>query len=193
MPTIHDVFRHVSPRFRTARMQAFHREFAITPATRVLDIGGTFDNWELLPPESRPSLTLLNLGPRPADLPDEVSWSQSNALALPFGPGEFDLIFSNSLLHHLEDPLVLWRSVQRWSHAQTRVFVMDLMRPGSVAEARHLVDQYSAGDPEVLRRDFYNSLLASYRADEVQAQLEQASLDRLRLRVVSDRHWLVAG
>ena len=105
----------------------------------------------------------------------------------------YDLIFSNSLLHHLADPLVLWRSVQRWSHAQTRVFVMDLMRPGSVAEARHLVDQYSAGDPEVLRRDFFNSLLASYRVDELQAQLDESSLSRLRLKVVSDRHWLVAG
>jgi len=105
----------------------------------------------------------------------------------------YDLIFSNSLLHHLADPRVLWRSVQRWSHAQTRVFVMDLMRPGSVAEARHLTDQYSAGEPEVLCRDFYNSLLASYRADEVQAQLHEANLSRLAVTIVSDRHWLVAG
>jgi len=117
MPSIHDVFSYVSPRFRTARMRAFHREFGITPATRVLDIGGTFDNWALLPPDSCPSLTLLNLGPRPADLADEVSWSQANALALPFGPGDFDLVFSNSVIEHVGD----WSAQQQFASEVRRL------------------------------------------------------------------------
>jgi SAM-dependent methyltransferase len=105
----------------------------------------------------------------------------------------YDLVCSNSLLHHLGDPLVLWRSVRRWSHASSRVFVMDLMRPHSLEDARRLVEEHSSGEPEVLRRDFYNSLLAAYRPEEVREQLVRAGLDHLKLDVVSDRHWLLAG
>src|SRR4051812_34682977 len=105
----------------------------------------------------------------------------------------YDLLFSNSLLHHLADPLALWQSIRGWSHDRSAVFVMDLLRPGSISEARQLVEQYSQGEPELLRRDFFHSLLAGYRADEVREQLRRAGLDQLQLEVVSDRHWLVAS
>ena len=103
----------------------------------------------------------------------------------------YDLVCSNSLLHHLADPMHLWQAIGRW--ARGAVFVMDLMRPGSRAAAQQLVEDYSRDEPEVLRRDFYNSLLAAYRPEEVRAQLDRAGLSRLHVEVVSDRHWLVVS
>lgn len=103
----------------------------------------------------------------------------------------YDLVCSNSLLHHLADPMHLWQAIGRW--ARGAVFVMDLMRPGSRAAAQQLVEDYSRDEPEVLRRDFYNSLLAAYRPQEVRDQLDRAGLSRLRVEVVSDRHWLVVS
>jgi hypothetical protein len=47
--------------------------------------------------------------------------------------------------------------------------------------------------PRLLRRDFYNSLLAAYRTDEVRAQLEIAGLGHLESETVSDRHFIVWG
>jgi ubiquinone/menaquinone biosynthesis C-methylase UbiE len=105
----------------------------------------------------------------------------------------YDLVFSNSLLHHLADPAVLWHSLRRWSRGGGAVFVIDLLRPQSMAEAARLVDEYSRDEPEVLRRDFYNSLLAAYRPEEVREQLSRAGLDHLVLEVISDRHWLVSS
>ena len=105
----------------------------------------------------------------------------------------YDLLCSNSLLHHLAEPMHLWQAVLRWSKPESAVFVMDLMRPSSEAAARQLVEEYSSNEPEVLRRDFYNSLLAAYRPDEIREQLDRAGLNRLRVEVVSDRHWLVAS
>jgi hypothetical protein len=102
-------------------------------------------------------------------------------------------LFSNSLLHHLADPLVLWEAVRRWSRAGAAVFVMDLLRPASESHARQLVEEYAIGEPEVLRRDFFNSLLAGYRPDELRQQLRHFGLGHLTPEVVSDRHWLVAG
>jgi hypothetical protein len=73
------------------------------------------------------------------------------------------------------------------------LFVMDLVRPPSQAQARRLVDLHAAGEAEVLRRDFYNSLLAAYRPEEVSAQLAAADLSSLETEVVSDRHLIVWG
>ncbi|MGD2062614.1 MAG: class I SAM-dependent methyltransferase [Nitrospirota bacterium] len=109
-------------------------------------------------------------------------------------PGDaYDLVFSNSLLHHLADPAVLWASLRRWAGDNARVFVQDLLRPEGRAQAERLVDLYAAGEPEVLRRDFFNSLLAAYRIVEVEQQLVQADLGHLSVEQVSDRHWIVWG
>jgi SAM-dependent methyltransferase len=105
----------------------------------------------------------------------------------------YDLVFSNALLHHLDDPAVLWSSACRFARADTFLFVMDLMRPESRARAQELIDLYAADEPDVLRADFYNSLLAAYRLSEVREQLRAASLGHLELEVVSDRHFIVWG
>ncbi len=105
----------------------------------------------------------------------------------------YDLMFSNSLLHHLADPAVLWSSLRRWAAPSTRVFVMDLMRPASRADAHALVERYAAGEPAVLRTDFYNSLLAAYRPGEIEAQLKGAGVSHLTIEVISDRHFIVWG
>lgn len=102
-------------------------------------------------------------------------------------------VISNSLLHHLNDPAVLWRAVRDHAAPGAAVFVMDLMRPASPAQAQDLVDQYATNEPEVLRRDFYNSLLAAYEVGEVTQQLLGAGLPQLRVEAVSDRHLVVWG
>jgi len=102
-------------------------------------------------------------------------------------------IISNSLLHHLHDPRVLWEILARYAGVETLIYVVDLYRPQSTSEARRLVDEYAAGEPEVLRRDFYNSLLAAFEPREVEAQLAAAGLDELSVEVISDRHLVVHG
>jgi SAM-dependent methyltransferase len=105
----------------------------------------------------------------------------------------YALVFSNSLLHHLRDPAVLWSSIQRWAETDAGVFVMDLLRPESPQRARELVDQHAVGEPAALQNDFYASLLAAYRPEEVADQLERAGLDYLSIEVVTDRHFIVWG
>jgi trans-aconitate methyltransferase len=101
-------------------------------------------------------------------------------------------IICNSLLHHLADPMVLWQSILGHGAPGAAIFVMDLMRPDSRATAEAMVAQYAAGEPEVLRHDFFHSLLAAYTVDEVRAQLRAAGLD-LAVSAVSDRHLIVSG
>lgn len=105
----------------------------------------------------------------------------------------YDILISNSLLHHLPDPGVLWRSVRRFAGPGAPVFVADLRRPPTPAAARALADRYAADEPQVLRRDFHHSLLAAFTPDEVRAQLHAAGLSDLRIETPSDRHILVWG
>ena len=112
---------------------------------------------------------------------------------VPLGPVPYTAVISNSLLHHLHKPHVLWETVRRYADAGTRVYVVDLLRPENHAAAQRLVEQYAAREPEILRRDFYNSLLAAFEPGEVEAQLARAGLDALSVAVISDRHLVVHG
>lgn len=105
----------------------------------------------------------------------------------------YEAVISNSLLHHLHDPSGLWRMVKRYAAPGAPILVMDLMRPRSSEAARQLVAQYAAGEPEVLQRDFYNSLLAAFELDEVRKQLAAAGLGQLSVAAASDRHLVVRG
>jgi ubiquinone/menaquinone biosynthesis C-methylase UbiE len=93
--------------------------------------------------------------------------------AIPDAP--FDTVISNSLLHHLKAADALWEEIKR------------------VAKPGWMVDAYAAGEPEVLRHDFFHSLKAAYTLDEVQAQLQAADLAHLEVAASSDRHIIVFG
>jgi len=105
----------------------------------------------------------------------------------------FDAVISNSLLHHLNNPLIIWDTVKKCTGQGAPVFVMDLMRPDSPDKATNLVRLYAGDASPILQKDFYNSLLAAYRMDEIVNQLKASGLDYLTVEVVSDRHLLVWG
>ena len=113
--------------------------------------------------------------------------------ALP-GRRDFDAIISNSLLHHLPDPAALWSELTQLGRPGSQVLIVDLMRPESRRRARAIVDEYSGGEPAVLREDFENSLLAAFTVDEVKRQLGAHGLgDRLRVATLTDRHLAISG
>ena len=104
-----------------------------------------------------------------------------------------DGVISNSLVHHLPNPLQFWHAVRRLVKPGGAVLVMDLLRPESEEDARGIVEQYAAEESPILRRDFFNSLRAALTEDEVAAHLAQMNLSRLLIDVIDDRHWVVSG
>ncbi len=139
---------------------------------------------------------MLELGAealRTAELDARITLVRARLPNEPLPRTGYDAVISNSLLHHLTDPQVLWHSINRYARPGAPVFIMDLSRPDSTATARMLMERYATGEPEVLRQDFYNSLCAAYRPAEIAAQLQTAGLDQLTIETISDRHFIVHG
>ena len=124
---------------------------------------------------------------------ETLLWRMGSEPLPPHLRGAAGAVISNSLLHHLADPGGLWRTVKECAAPGAAVLVMDLLRPASTEAAQALVDAHAADAPGVLRRDFYHSLLAAYRPQEVLRQLQEAGLAGLALQPVSDRHWACWG
>lgn len=128
-----------------------------------------------------------------AGLSDRIRLIEARLPSQRLTDGAYDAVLSNSLLHHLPNPMALWTSVRDCAKPGAAVVVMDLLRPPDEAAARALVETYAADAPDVLREDFYNSLCAAYEKAEIADQLARAGLAGLELEQPTDRHWLVKG
>jgi cyclopropane fatty-acyl-phospholipid synthase-like methyltransferase len=127
-----------------------------------------------------------------AGLGDRIALRCERFDAVP-GANVFDAVLSNSLLHHLPNPLQFWHKLRQLVKPGSPVLIMDLLRPDSPEAAQAIVERYASGAPAVLRRDFFNSLMAAFTEDEVTTQLARLNLTRLLIDVVDDRHWVVGG
>lgn len=141
---------------------------------------------------SAPMIQLGEQAVKQAGFADRITLRCERFESVP-GANLFDAAVSNSLLHHLPNPLQFWHKLRQLVRSGSPVLVMDLLRPDSPEEAQAIVDRYAAGAPEILRRDFYNSLLASFTEDEVTTQLARMNLTRLLIDIPDDRHWVVGG
>ena len=116
----------------------------------------------------------------------------ADAKATRLAPG-YDVIFSNSLLHHLPDPLPIWREIRRLARPGAVVLVRDLLRPQTYDLAEEMVEQYAGGESATLQQEFFRSLLSAFTPAEIREQLESAGLGELEIRQSTDRHVDVSG
>jgi trans-aconitate 2-methyltransferase len=122
-----------------------------------------------------------------------LRFQQSVLPELPPTEGPFQLLVSNSLLHHLHDPQVLWRSVRRLAAPGAGLYLKDLRRPASPAILEDLVQRHAGAAPPVLRRDYAHSLRAAFTPEEVTGQLALAGLEALQVHALEDRYLEIHG
>jgi ubiquinone/menaquinone biosynthesis C-methylase UbiE len=141
-------------------------------------------------------LRLARAAVRQAGMDATIFLVRADAKRLPFADGSFDVIMSNSILHHVADVDAFWSETRRVGRPGAFLFLRDLARPSSDAAARAIVDQYAGGESALLREEFHRSLLSAYTPAEVRAQLERAGLPALQVAISSDRHldaWGMTG
>jgi len=138
-------------------------------------------------------LELGRVANQQAGLAERIELFEINLPAASLPEQAYRTIISNSLLHHLHDPQVLWRSIRQYAAPGAIAFVMDLFRPSSEAMARELVDTYASTEPAILRADFYASLRAAFTPKEIRQQLDAAQLAGMVIETCSDRHVIIYG
>jgi hypothetical protein len=89
--------------FRAKRMRRFLRAFPDAGRSRILDVGGTAEIWELTPGAAG-RVFLLNM-PRAAAEKESATAEviYGDGCRLPFADAAFDIVFSNSVIEHVGD------------------------------------------------------------------------------------------
>lgn len=96
---IHDFYRPFLKYFRKKRMLRFWTGFQPAPTTRILDVGGGAFNWQFIP--EQPNLIILNTQ-MPGSSDSSHSWVVADGCNLPFDNHAFDIVYSNSVIEHLQ-------------------------------------------------------------------------------------------
>ena len=128
-----------------------------------------------------------------AGLAGRVALLETDAKRLPLPTRSADMVYSNSILHHITDTERLWSEIRRIAKPNGLIFLRDLARPADERAARAIVDQYAGTESELLQEEFYRSLLSAYTPEEVRQQLARARLAGLEVAMVTDRHLDIWG
>lgn len=167
---------------------------------RVLDLGcGPGDiavriarrrpDWRVVAVDASAAMLDLAVGLMRRLLPtSRVRFLRCDAKHTPLASGAFDVIACNSLLHHMPEPVALWREIGRLVRPGGAILLRDLHRPHSDAAARRIVEQHAEGASALLCEEFHRSLLAAFTVAEIEQQLNQSGLAGLSVQRTSDRH-----
>ena len=173
---------------------------------RILDLGCGPGNITFLLAERCPGAMVLGVDGSAATLAiaearrlDDLQRSESvrfleELLPCPSLAGQrFSTLVSNSLLHHLHDPALLWRSIAALAPPGAVVFVRDLRRPPDERTLADLVRRHAAGLHPIVCSDYRNSLRAAFTPQEVEEQLASAGLKGLAVSEIDEQYLQVGG
>ena len=108
-------------------------------------------------------------------------------------PYKADVLVSNSALHHFHDPYRFWSALKKLGKNNCIHVHRDLIRPNSLEKAFEIKEKNLSNSPEILKKDFYASLKASFTVDEVNHQLVEAGLSQLEVFQVDELYFEIIG
>ncbi|MFT5080999.1 MAG: ubiquinone/menaquinone biosynthesis C-methylase UbiE [Bacteroidia bacterium] len=165
-----------------------------------LDIGTGPGTISILAAESIPTLhiTAVDLSPKmlahanalreKSHAKDRVSFEIADAKFLPYESESFDVVFSNTILHHIPDPTHMLIEACRLLRPGGTLLIRDLYRPNTQADLDALVAKHGAEDTEYNRELFRASLHAALSVEELAMVAESAFLEEAEIVIDTDRH-----
>lgn len=118
---------------------------------------------------------------------------RSDCKSLTESQAAFDVVMSNSILHHIPDPITVLRESWRILRPGGLLFVRDLMRPKEEIQLETLVETYAASANEHAQQMFRDSLRAALTVAEVRVLADELGLATQSVRATSDRHWTLSA
>ena len=124
-----------------------------------------------------------------AGFANRISLECHDAKRLPYADASFDVVMSNSIIHHIPDPRPCLAEMVRNVSDDGLLFVRDLLRPASQPELGQLVFTYARDANDHQRRMFQESLHAALTLDEIRSLAASFGVPADRVQQTSDRHW----
>ena len=118
---------------------------------------------------------------------------EADAKKTAFGDNTFDGVFSNTILHHVSEPVQFLAEARRVLKDKGALVIRDLMRPETKRELVKIVQTYAGDATDRQQELFRESLYSAYTIDEVREQCREAGLADATIESSSDRHltiWL---
>lgn len=203
METEKDAVEYDSMDFAEVNLAFAQRALELAPQQgRILDIGtGTARIPIVMLQQGRSEITIhaIDLSPEmlkvarknvdASKLSGRITLQLVDAKRLPFVPLEFDMVISNSVVHHVPNPVTFFVELVRVVRKGGGIFVRDLMRPATVEDVGRLVQMY-AGDSDPYQQKLYrDSLHAALTIPEIEEYAMKAGVTGAQVVQSSDRHW----
>jgi ubiquinone/menaquinone biosynthesis C-methylase UbiE len=179
-------------------------ELAISLASdtaKILDVGTGTARIPIIISNLRPDCSILaidmaksmlNLAQKnidDANKTGQIKLRLADGKKMPFSSGEFDLIISNSLVHHLSDPLSFFLEIKRVLKPQGNILIRDLFRPETESQLEQILQEANLDYNPHHKKLFRDSLYAAFTMGEIANIANKAGLNNAKIYQSSNRHW----
>lgn len=170
------------------------------PGARVLDVGTGTGAIPVRLATTRPDLRITGVDlsapmlrrarERARDAGARVTFRRGSALRLPYPAGSFDVVLSNSLLHHLPEAGPALDEFARVLRRRGALFARDLRRPPDRFIAAH-IRRHGRPYRGLMRKLFADSVRAAFTLSEIRRELGRSRLRGARARRMFDLYWVI--
>ncbi|RLS21431.1 MAG: class I SAM-dependent methyltransferase [Planctomycetota bacterium] len=134
-------------------------------------------------------LTLGNKNIQTARLQDSITLAQVDSKKMPYPDESFDQVISNSIIHHIPNPIECFKEMIRVTKKDGLLFIRDLLRPFSMAELQNIVNLHAGDATPKQKQLFTDSLHASLSLTEVRKMVKLFGFEAFTVIQSSNRHW----
>jgi len=124
-----------------------------------------------------------------AGLQASITLAKVDSKKMPYPDESFDQVISNSIIHHIPNPLACFKEMIRVTKKNGLLFVRDLLRPLLEHELLTLVKLHASDASPKQTQLFTDSLHASLSLTEVREIVKSFGFDASSVMQSSNRHW----
>lgn len=202
MDTLEEAIEYDAMDFTEVNTDFAQQAIALAPQTaKVLDIGtGTAripiliaqlcSAWKITGIDLAQSM--LDIGKKniaQAHLEKQIYLEAIDAKQMSYTDAQFDLVLSNSLLHHLPNPLPFLKELNRVLKPSGGILLRDLLRPASASIINDIVEQIGEDYTRHQKQLFRDSLHAAFTLEEIEELMQKAGIEQVKIYQSSEHHW----
>ena len=132
---------------------------------------------------------LTNIDKRLEKIENILFSQQVDSKKMPYSDDSFDQVISNSIIHHIPNPLECFKEMIRVTKRDGLLFIRDLLRPFSMVELQNIVNLHAGDATPKQKQLFTDSLHASLSLAEVHEMVKLFGFEAFTVIQSSNRHW----